>query len=106
MLTRKTQIRRTALLVILVYLSLSVFMAVGAVEHDFNHEHHADHAKQHTSLACDWMCTASSFVHSADPTLTQGFSPSLASLSVYIERCFTNLFIFSLHIRPPPLSLS
>ncbi|HTN42172.1 MAG TPA: hypothetical protein VMN77_00075 [Nitrospiria bacterium] len=106
MLTQKTQIRRTALLLVLVYLFLSGFMTIGAVQHDFNHGHNADHAKQHASPACDWMCTASAFIHSADPNLTQGFNSSFESKIVYRERVFASLSIFSLYIRPPPHPLS
>ena len=106
MIPRTTYLKRTALLLVWVYLFLSGFMTVGAVQHDLIHEHHADHAKQHTSLACDWMCTASAFVHSADPTLTHSFNSSFESKVVYVEHFFTNLSIFSIYIRPPPLSLS
>ena len=106
MMSRKTQIKRTALLLVLVYLFLSGFMTVGAVQHDFNHGHNADHAKQHASLACDWMCTASAFVHPVGPTLTHSFNFSFESKVVYVEHFFTSLSIFSLYIRPPPFSLS
>lgn len=103
---RETQLRPTALLLVLVYLFLTGFMAIGAVQHDLVHERHADHAKQHSSLACDWMCTASAFVHSADPTLTHSFNLSFESKVVYVEHFFASLSIFSLYIRPPPLPLS
>ncbi|HUK55055.1 MAG TPA: hypothetical protein VLY20_00155 [Nitrospiria bacterium] len=99
-------LKRTALLITAVYLFLSAFMMVGAVQHDFQHEHDADHAKQHASVFCDWMCAAAAFVHSSDLNLTQGFDSSFESEVVYRERFFTSLSIFSLYIRPPPLSFS
>jgi len=105
-MAQKTQIKPTALLLVLVYLFLSGFMAIGAVQHDSNHERHADHAKQHTSLACDWMCTASAFVHPVGPTLTHSFSLYFETKVVYVEHFIKSLIIFSLHIRPPPFSLS
>jgi len=106
MTTCKIKIRPVALLIALVYFFLSGFMMVGTGEHDFKHEHNADHAKQHSSLACDWMCTAAAFVHSADPTFTHSLNFSFESKVVNVEHFFTSLSIFSLNIRPPPLSLS
>jgi len=106
MMAQKTQLKPTALLLALVYLFLSGSMTFGAVQHDLIHEHHADHSKQHTSLACDWMCTASAFVHSGHPPLTHSFQFSFERTVVRFENFFANLSIFSLYIRPPPLSLS
>lgn len=106
MMTRATTIKSTALLLTLVYLFLSGFMAVEAEQHALKHEHGADHAAHHSSLICDWMCAASSVVHSADPELTQQFIPSFVRTAVYVERFPNNLSIFSFHIRPPPVSVS
>ena len=102
-MAQKTQIKPTALLLVLVYLFLSGFMTVGAVQHDLIHEHHADHAKQHASLVCDWMCTASIFVHSADERLSAGVrEPSFERLTIYAEPVLGHHSEFSFYIRPPP----
>jgi len=100
------QLRPTAILLVSIYLFLSGFMAIGAVQHDLIHEHHADHSKQHTSLACDWMCTASAFLHPIGPTFTHSFNFSLETKVVYVEHFNKSLLVFSLHTRPPPFSLS
>jgi len=102
----KKHIKPLALGLVLIYLFLSGYMAVGAAEHDFKHAHNAGHSKQHSSFFCDWMCAAASFVHSTDLTLTQRFNSSVDNDVVYVENYFRSLSIFSLNIRPPPHPLS
>jgi hypothetical protein len=106
MMTRKTQIRRTALLVTLIYLFLSGFMMVGTAGHASTHDHGTNHAGQHSSLVCDWMCAASAFVQTSDHVLNQTAQPAIENLAVYHERFLNPLSIFSFRIRPPPVSIS
>ena len=105
-MTRKTQIRQTALLVTLVYLFLSSSVIIGAERHALKHQHNTDHAAQHASFICTWMCASSSFVHTSDPVLNQTAQPSVENLAVYNERFLNPLSIFSFRIRPPPNPLS
>jgi len=106
MMMRKTQIKQTALALTLVYLFLSGFMTAGMQGHAPTHEHGSNHAAQHSSLICDWMCTASSFVHTSDQVLNQTTQPYSENLTAYHEYFLNPLSIFSFHIRPPPVSLS
>jgi hypothetical protein len=106
MMMRKSHIQQTALALTLVYLFLSAFMTVGAGGHAATHEHGGNHAAQHASFICNWMCAASSFVHSADPHLRSGVHPSFEKLTVYTEPFISNLSAFSFYIRPPPVSIS
>jgi hypothetical protein len=106
MMMRKTQIKQTALVLTFVYLFLSGFMAVGMEGHAPTHEHGSNHAAQHSSLICDWMCTASSFVHSGSPSLNQSFGPSFEKPVIDSGRFLGTPFIFSFYIRPPPVSIS
>jgi hypothetical protein len=106
MLTQKAQIRRTAIFVVLVYLFLSVFITVGMGGHTAQHGHDSHHAAQHASFACAWMCASSSFVHSSDHFQNQSVQPYIENLAIYHERFPNPLSIFSVHIRPPPLSIA
>ena len=103
MLRQKTHIKQTACLIILVYLFLSGAMLVEVGNHAATHEHGANHAKQHASFVCSWMCAAPTHVHSAEPSLNLSFNPFFETLAVYSEPSFTNLSIFSHNARPPPV---
>lgn len=105
-MSNKKQMKPLALGLVLIYLFLSGYMAVGAAEHDFKHAHHSGHSKQHSSFFCDWMCAAATFVHSSDLTLTRQFHLSFDDRVVFAEHYLTNLSIFSLNIRPPPRSFA
>ena len=106
MKTQKAHIRRIALLLTLTYFTLSGSVMIQAGGHTVTHEHGTNHAAQHASFVCDWMCAASSFVHSADPHLTEGVRPSSETPTVYSEPDLGNLSVFSFYIRPPPVSIS
>jgi hypothetical protein len=106
MMMRKTQIKQTALALTLVYLFLSGYMTTGMQGHAPTHEHGSNHAAQHSSLICDWMCTASSFVHTSDQVPNQTTQPFVENLPVHVGRFLNPLSIFSFHIRPPPIPLS
>jgi len=103
-MTQKTQIKRTALVLAMVYLFLSGFMAVGAGKQDVHRMHHAGHAKQHSTLFCHWMCSAATFVHSAELRVSDGVrEPSFERPAVYAEPVLGHLSVFSFYIRPPPI---
>jgi hypothetical protein len=81
-------------------------MMVGTAGHASTHDHGTNHAGQHSSLVCDWMCAASAFVQTSDHVLNQTAQPAIENLAVYHERFLNPLSIFSFRIRPPPVSIS
>ncbi|HTN42546.1 MAG TPA: hypothetical protein VMN77_01980 [Nitrospiria bacterium] len=105
MISRKTQIRRTALVLAAGYLFLSGFMSFGAVQQGVHPMRHAGHAKQHSTPFCHWMCSASTFVHSADFNVNQDVHPSFEKLPIRTESFFSSLSVFHVYIRPPPVVL-
>ncbi|MEK7306637.1 MAG: hypothetical protein AAB014_03270, partial [Nitrospirota bacterium] len=106
MMKQKSQIKQISILITLIYLFLSGFIMIGVGGHAAEHGHSADHATQHASFVCTWMCAASSFVHSADQKPSYRFNPCFENLQVYPERVSSNISIFSFYIRPPPFFLS
>ena len=106
MMKQKWQMKQISILIILIYLFLSGFMMRGVGGHAAEHDHSANHASQHVSFVCTWMCTASNFVHSADQKLGYSFNPSFEKSQVYPERVSSNMSIFSFYVRPPPGLLS
>ena len=106
MMKSKTLIKSTALLLTLFSLFVSSIMMIEAGGHTLGHGHTANHAAQHASFICTWMCAASTFADSEDQNLSQNVHPSFETIPLSIERFFNNLSIFSLHIRPPPISFS
>lgn len=105
MMRRKTHIRHIVLILSLIYLFLSAFTVIGAEKHALDHERRANHAAQHASFICTWMCAASTFVHSADQKVSQRLHPSFENLTLSIEFSLKDLSIFSFYIRPPPNAL-
>jgi hypothetical protein len=81
-------------------------MMIEAGEHTLGHGHTANHAAQHASFICTWMCAASTFADSGDYSLGQSLHPPFEKPTVAIERFLSHLSIFSFRIRPPPASLS
>ena len=100
--------KKTALLVTLVYLSLTILMMVRienhALNHDHDHEH--NHAAQHASFICNWMCASSTYTHTAGQNQIEGFNSTPDDPAFEVEPFFSALPLFSFHIRPPPFSLS
>ncbi|NKE73507.1 hypothetical protein [Candidatus Manganitrophus noduliformans] len=95
-------IKRTTVLFTLVYLFSTGFIMVRAEGHALDHEAHENHAKQHASFICTWMCAASSFSHTPE----QAFDRK-STLSC--EQPITRMAVFSGIqllcadvIRPPP----
>jgi len=106
MKTQKAHIRRIALLLTLAYFALSGSVMIQSGVHAAVHDHSPKHAAAHASFVCTWMCTASSFVHSADPRPSEGVRPSFETLAVHTEPDRGNISAFSFYIRPPPVSVS
>jgi len=106
MMTRNTQIKQTAIILTLVYFALSSMVMIQAGEHAAVHEHGTNHAKHHTSFICNWMCAASSVIHSSDLNVTQDVHPSFEKLTIHTESFLSNLSVFYVYIRPPPVFLA
>jgi len=100
----KATLRRTAIVVALIYLALSTLFINRSVGHAFEHRHHS-HTAQHASPICEWVCTASLSVHSTGLTLGNGIALSCAVDLLYSEPFISKPACFSFHIRPPPPSL-
>lgn len=106
MVNRNKRIKHTAQLLVLIYLFLSAFMTIGMERHALRHGRNPNHAAQHTTLICNWMCTASTFVHTPDQKLNSGFLPSIAKPHTLTEQLFHNISVLPHDARPPPLFLS
>ncbi len=72
MLKLQNRIKPLALLLVLVYFVSAGFAVFGTGEHLFDHQQSADHASQHASFVCTWMCAASSHVHMGNESMTNG----------------------------------
>ena len=103
---RTAYIKKTALLLALVYLSLTGLIMVGTEKHALNHDDHSDHAAQHASFICTWMCASSTYTHTVDQNQTQEIHLAPEDPAFQIERFYFASPLFSYHIRPPPSSLS
>jgi hypothetical protein len=102
MMNQKKRIKQTAQILVLIYLFLSAFMTVGMERHALKHGRNPNHATQHATLMCNWMCAASTFVHSSDQTLNRNFTPSIAKLSILSEQRFHTISNLPYTARPPP----
>lgn len=105
MKTQWSPFKKTLLGLTLIYLLLSVSMTISVEKHLSEHGRHSHHAAQHASLICAWMCAASTFVHSADQTLSHRSKISIEKPVILGRPFFDNPFLFFFHIRPPPFSL-
>ncbi|MDC4203845.1 MAG: hypothetical protein MPW14_09440 [Candidatus Manganitrophus sp.] len=102
--------KKTALGLTLIYLLLSFSMTISVEKHLSEHGHHAeherhaghDHRAQHASLACAWMCVASTFIQSDDrkPNPVSPLSPESPLIDTRLLSSHSSLF--SNPIRPPP----
>ncbi|MEO2054847.1 MAG: hypothetical protein ABGX83_06080 [Nitrospira sp.] len=106
MMNQKKQFKYAAQLLVLIYLFLTAFMTVGMERHALGHGRNPNHAAQHTTFTCNWMCAASTFVHTSDQNLNSGFIPSIAKLSNLVEQIFHKVSVLSYYARPPPFFLS
>ena len=104
---KKTRIKQTALLLTLAYFLLSshVYMMAGMGEHASGHAAHDQHAAQHVSSFCNWMC-GTIFVHSNITVFSQSFRPSFEKQYADTELFFNDPAVFSFYIRPPPVSFT
>jgi len=105
-MSQKRRFKQTAQLLVLIYLVASAFMTVGIERHALKHGRNPNHAAQHATLMCNWMCAASTFVNASDQQLNNGFVPSIAKLSLLTEQLFHNISVLPHFARPPPFSLS
>jgi len=95
--------KKIALSIVMVYLSLSGLMMVQAGEHAMMHQKSQDHAAQHRSFVCTWMCAAGTSAQSValqfNPSLRPSFeSPDIAIKSFRVQQVTTLPFG-----RAPPL---
>lgn len=104
MVKQRTKLKRTAILLFLVYLFLSSLMMIEGGRHAMEHGRAAHHAAQHASVTCAWMCTASTFIDSENQNLSQDPHLSVRNRTVFIERFIGAPTLFSYRIRPPPVS--
>lgn len=100
-------LKRTALFVTLVYFSLTGLTMAGMERHALHHEdHHGNHAAQHASLICNWMCAASTYVHTSNQNRNNDFTPTPENLAPPVEGFIPHSPTFSFYIRPPPFLFS
>lgn len=101
--------KKTALGLTLIYFCLSFLMTISVERHLSEHGHHAEQKQRaghdhrvHASLACAWMCTASTFIHSDDrkPNPVALLSPESPIIDSGLLSSHSALF--SNPIRPPP----
>jgi hypothetical protein len=98
--------KRIALLLALIYLSLTGLMMVRIEKHALHHDHQTNHSAQHASFICNWMCASSTYTHTADQNQVEDFNPTPEGPAIRVEPFFPASPLFSFHIRPPPFSLS
>jgi hypothetical protein len=96
-------IKRIAVGVALLYVTLSGAMMLGMAVHSGKHQHTTQHAAQHASFICTWMCSASTFVHSGDLILDEVSRISSNIGFVAVEGFLSRSSVFSFYIRPPPI---
>ena len=94
--------RAVAQAVTVLVFALSVGGPVSAVGHV--HHNGTDHAPLHSSLACIWMCAASSFVGLDDDTLN-GSLVSAKGAEVEPAILLLSDLLRDFRIRAPPLHL-
>lgn len=102
LMKRMTRFKQTALFLTLIYLFLSSLMMARIGRHALEHEHHTHHAAQHASLACDWMCGASTFIQTDNHRPSPASTLSPENLPINVEQISSRLFRSSNPIRPPP----
>ncbi len=95
--------KKTALSVLMIYLSLSGLMMVQAGDHALVHQQSADHAAQHTSFVCTWMCAASTSTQSVALQYEASLLPSTEAPNIYIKSFLAALSTTLPFGRAPPL---
>ncbi len=97
--------KRIALCLTVVYFALSGTVVLEVGEHALKHRQHTNHAAQHASFICTWMCAASSsVVSSGDEAPTRGFGLAPEKPRTYESQLFARLLKTPISIRPPPVS--
>ncbi len=95
--------KKTALFIVMVYLSLSGLMMVSAGDHAMIHQKSSDHAAQHASFVCTWMCAASTSAQSVVLQFNPSLRPSFESLNIDHRPFLANLSTTLPFGRAPPL---
>ena len=90
----------------LVYLTWSALAMTIIAGQAVGHSHHGKHAAQHSTAACQLLCTASAFIHATDQPLQQVARLTLLTPPATHEIVLSNLHIYTLYTRPPPTHLS
>ncbi len=90
----------------LVYLVWSALAVNIVARQAAGQHHHGKHAAQHSTAACQLLCTASGFIHTTDQPLQQVARLILQSPPAAPDRVFFNLHVYTLYTRPPPIHLS
>lgn len=101
-MNKKRLVKQTAQFLALIYLFLSAFMPIAMERHVLMHGRNPNHAAQHATFICTWMCAASSFVHTSDQKLNRHFIPSIARQIILIDQIFHDISVLPDTIRPPP----
>ncbi|VAX28199.1 hypothetical protein MNBD_NITROSPIRAE01-2354 [hydrothermal vent metagenome] len=95
--------RKIALSILMVYMSLSGLMMVRAGGHALVHQQSPDHAAQHASFVCTWMCAASTSTESAGLQYEASLHPSTETPNIYIKFFLAPLPITLPFGRAPPV---
>jgi hypothetical protein len=90
----------------LTYLTWSALAMTIIAGQAVGHHHHGQHAAQHSTAACQLLCTASAFIHTTDQPLQQVARLTLLNPPATHDIVFPNLHIYTLYTRPPPIHLS
>ena len=102
LMKQQSHIRKMALGLAVLCLCWSGYMMVPASHHLLKHAQ-GNHAKQHTSTACAWMCMSSSFDQPSVENTNQYFYVLSFGLPFILALILPNFFSYSLIPRAPPV---
>ena len=94
--------RYVAVALVLLFLFWVGHVMVLAGHHLLAHGQRSDHAAQHSSLVCAWMCMSSSFIESPVQSLHQTALPVFYALALLSSFLLLQRPISSLNARAPP----
>ena len=78
------------------------YMMIPIGHHLMDHGQPSNHAAQHSSVVCSWMCASSSFVQSHVLSITRNFLPAQPFIPVLLTLVLLNLSASNLRSRSPP----
>ena len=90
----------------LVYLTWSALAMNMMAQQVTGHNHHGSHAAQHSTAACQLLCTATAFIHTTDQPLQQAARLALSNPPAANDDVVHSLSIYTLYARPPPILLT